>query len=67
MVLLQWRQKTAVGPIERIKLLRQNQDEILKQKSISQSYTGVTDCTLQAFNDEGTLSFWQGDLANRTR
>ena len=36
--------KTATAPIERVKLLIQNQDEMIKQGRLDKPYTGVIDC-----------------------
>jgi len=59
--------KTAAAPIERIKLLVQNQDEMIKQGRLSEPYKGVVDCTMKTFRSEGLLPFWRGNLANCLR
>jgi len=59
--------KTAAAPIERIKLMVQNQDEMLKQGKITEPYKGVIDCTMKTFRSEGLLPFWRGNLANCIR
>lgn len=59
--------KTAAAPIERVKLLVQNQGEMLKQGIITKPYNGVIDCTSRTFNSEGALAFWRGNLANCIR
>jgi len=59
--------KTAAAPIERIKLLVQNQDEMIKQGRLSEPYKGVVDCTVRTFKTEGLLPFWRGNLANCLR
>merc|ERR1712121_261052 len=59
--------KTAAAPIERIKLLVQNQDEMIKQGRLSEPYKGVIDCTMRTFKTEGLLPFWRGNLANCLR
>lgn len=59
--------KTAAAPIERVKLLVQNQAEMLKQGKISEPYKGVIDCTTKTFRSEGLVSFWRGNLANCIR
>ncbi|CAF1533967.1 unnamed protein product, partial [Rotaria sordida] len=59
--------QTAVAPIERVKLLVQNQGEMLKQGTLARPYTGVIDCTVQTFKNEGLLAFWRGYLANCIR
>ncbi len=45
--------KTAAAPIERVKLLVQNQAEMLKQGKISEPYKGVVDCTMKTMKAEG--------------
>ncbi len=45
--------KTAAAPIERVKLLIQNQDEMLKHGSLDRPYKGVVDCTVRTFKAEG--------------
>lgn len=59
--------KTAAAPIERIKLLVQNQDEMIKQGRLAEPYKGVIDCTMKTFRSEGVLPFWRGNLANVLR
>jgi len=59
--------KTAAAPIERVKLLVQNQGEMLKQGTLSEPYKGVIDCTLKTFRSEGVYPFWRGNLANCIR
>lgn len=45
--------KTSAAPIERVKLLIQNQDEMIKQGRLDRPYKGVIDCTVRTFKDEG--------------
>jgi len=59
--------KTAAAPIERVKLLVQNQDEMLKSGRLDKPYGGVMDCTMRTFRQEGVLPFWRGNLANCIR
>lgn len=59
--------KTAAAPIERVKLLVQNQDEMIKQGKLTEPYKGVVDCTLRTLKTEGILPFWRGNLANCIR
>ncbi|CAH8651915.1 unnamed protein product [Schistosoma rodhaini] len=59
--------KTAAAPIERVKLLVQNQDEMIKQGRLDKPYNGVIDCTLRTFRQEGILPFWRGNLPNCLR
>lgn len=59
--------KTAAAPIERVKLLVQNQAEMLKQGTLSEPYKGVIDCTARVIKTEGVFAFWRGNLANVLR
>jgi len=59
--------KTAAAPIERVKLLVQNQGEMLKQGSIDRPYSGVVDCTTRTLKSEGIGAFWRGNMANVIR
>ena len=59
--------KTAAAPIERVKLLVQNQDEMIKQGRLDRPYKGVIDCTARTFQTEGIIPFWRGNLANCIR
>ena len=59
--------KTAAAPIERVKLLVQNQDEMIKQGRLDRPYSGVIDCTTRTLKTEGVLPFWRGNLANCIR
>lgn len=59
--------KTAAAPIERVKLLVQNQDEMIKAGRLDKPYKGVIDCTVRTFRTEGVLPFWRGNLANCLR
>lgn len=59
--------KTAAAPIERVKLLIQNQDEMIKQGRLDKPYTGVIDCTKRVLQTEGVGPFWRGNMANVLR
>merc|ERR1711875_23653 len=59
--------KTAAAPIERVKLLVQNQDAMIKQGRLDKPYTGVIDCTTRVLKTEGVYPFWRGNLANVLR
>jgi len=59
--------KTAAAPIERVKLLVQNQDEMIKQGRLDKPYAGVVDCTKRVMATEGIYPFWRGNLANVLR
>lgn len=59
--------KTAAAPIERVKLLVQNQDEMIRAGRLDKPYSGVIDCTMRTFRSEGVIPFWRGNLANCIR
>merc|ERR1712142_804924 len=59
--------KTVAAPIERIKLLVQNQDEMIKQGILEKRHGGIVDCATRTMATEGTFSFWRGNLANVLR
>jgi len=59
--------KTAAAPIERIKLLVQNQGEMLKSGRLATPYKGIVDCATRTYADEGLVSFWRGNTANVIR
>merc|ERR1712153_237367 len=59
--------KTVAAPIERIKLLVQNQAEMIKQGRLDRPYAGIVDCTKRVMATEGIVPFWRGNLANVLR
>jgi len=59
--------KTVAAPIERIKLLVQNQDEMLKTGRLKEPYKGIADCAMRVSSEEGFLAFWRGNWANVLR
>jgi len=59
--------KTAAAPIERVKLLIQNQDEMIKQGRLSTPYKGIVECFQRVISEEGVISLWRGNTANVLR
>jgi len=59
--------KTAAAPIERIKLVVQNQSEMIKQGTLEKPFGGVADCGRWIMANEGFGAFWRGNLANCIR
>ncbi|CUM68328.1 uncharacterized protein PRCAT00006050001 [Priceomyces carsonii] len=59
--------KTAAAPIERVKLLIQNQEEMIKQGRLARPYDGITECFKRTAAEEGISSFWRGNTANVIR
>jgi len=58
--------KTAVAPIERVKLLLQVQ-HASKQIAVDKQYKGMIDCFVRIPKEQGFLAFWRGNLANVIR
>jgi len=59
--------KTAAAPIERVKLLIQNQDEMIKSGRLATPYKGIGDCFKRVIAEEGFGNLWRGNLANVLR
>ncbi|KAI4339061.1 hypothetical protein MLD38_024043 [Melastoma candidum] len=59
--------KTAAAPIERVKLLIQNQDEMIKTGRLAEPYKGIGDCFRRTTQEEGMASLWRGNTANVIR
>jgi solute carrier family 25 (adenine nucleotide translocator) protein 4/5/6/31 len=59
--------KTVSAPIERVKLMVQNQDEMIKAGRLAKPYSGMTDCFRRVQAEEGFTSFWRGNWANVIR
>jgi solute carrier family 25 (adenine nucleotide translocator) protein 4/5/6/31 len=60
--------KTAMAPVERVKLLLQTQDS--NPKVISgeiAKYTGIMDCFTRVSAEQGSKAFWRGNLVNCIR
>ncbi|KAF9583877.1 ADP/ATP carrier protein, partial [Lunasporangiospora selenospora] len=56
-----------MAPIERIKLLLQNQDEMLKTGRLTTPYKGIADCFRRVIAEEGVGPLWRGNTANVIR
>lgn len=59
--------KSAAAPIERVKLLLQNQGELMKRGQLKRPYVGIGDCFQRVLREEGFLSLWRGNQANVIR
>ncbi|KAK7686382.1 hypothetical protein QCA50_010606 [Cerrena zonata] len=59
--------KTAAAPIERVKLLIQNQGANIAAGRLERPYNGITDCFKRTYASEGLYSFWRGNGANVIR
>lgn len=59
--------KTAAAPIERVKLLMQNQGSMLAAGRLDKPFTGIGDCFKRTYAEEGVVSFWRGNGTNVLR
>jgi solute carrier family 25 (adenine nucleotide translocator) protein 4/5/6/31 len=59
--------KTVAAPIERVKLMIQNQDEMLKTGALKEPYKGPIDCFRRVIAEEGVQPLWRGNAANCLR
>jgi len=59
--------KTAAAPIERVKLLIQNQDEMIKSGRLTEPYKGIGECFSRVIKEEGFAALWRGNMANVLR
>jgi solute carrier family 25 (adenine nucleotide translocator) protein 4/5/6/31 len=59
--------KTCSAPIERIKLILQNQAAMIKSGRLDKPYEGVVDCFKGTVARDGVVALWQGNLANVIR
>ena len=59
--------KTIAAPIDRVKILLQNQNELIKQGKLDSKFTSIPDCIFKTFENEGVRSFWRGNIANVLR
>ena len=48
--------KTAAAPIERVKLLIQNQGAMIAAGRLSHPYTGIIDCFKRTYSEEGAIA-----------
>jgi len=58
--------KTAVAPIERVKLLLQVQ-AASKQITVDKQYKGIIDAFVRIPKEQGVVAYWRGNLANVIR
>ncbi|KAH9626964.1 hypothetical protein KSS87_017815 [Heliosperma pusillum] len=55
---------TVVAPIERVYMLMQCQNEMIKSGRLSTPYKGMSDCFLRTIKHEGVISLWRGNSVN---
>lgn len=58
--------KTAVAPIERVKILLQTQD-VSTQLTADKKYKGIIDCFVRVCKEQGPITLWRGNFVNVIR
>lgn len=59
--------KTIAAPIERIKMVVQNQDEMIKRGTLDKPFKGIMDCAAWINKNEGFSAFWRSNFTNCIR
>jgi solute carrier family 25 (adenine nucleotide translocator) protein 4/5/6/31 len=59
--------KTLSAPIERIKMVKQNEDEMIKKGTLDRRFTSIADCARWIQTNEGFVSFWRSNFTNCIR
>jgi len=59
--------KTIAAPIERVKMVVQNQDEMLKRGTLKKGFANPFQCFAWIAANEGILAFWKSNFTNCLR
>ncbi|RLM56328.1 hypothetical protein C2845_PM10G22290 [Panicum miliaceum] len=59
--------KTGAAPVERVKLLLQNQGEMLRRGTLTRPYKGIAHAFARVLREEGAAALWRGNQANVIR
>jgi solute carrier family 25 (adenine nucleotide translocator) protein 4/5/6/31 len=59
--------KTAAAPIERIKMVVQNQGEMIRQGTLEKPFKGIADCGKWIMSNQGFAAFWLSNGTNCLR
>jgi len=59
--------KTVAAPLERIKMVVQNQDEMLKKGTLEKGFKNPFDCGAWIMKNEGVAAFWKSNFTNCLR
>ncbi|TVU14416.1 hypothetical protein EJB05_37883 [Eragrostis curvula] len=59
--------KTGAAPVERVKLLLQNQGELLRRGRLTRPYKGIANAFTRVVREEGVAALWRGNQANVIR
>jgi len=59
--------KTIAAPLERVKMVVQNQDEMLKRGTLEKPFRNPFHCGSWIMSNEGVLAFWKSNFTNCLR
>jgi solute carrier family 25 (adenine nucleotide translocator) protein 4/5/6/31 len=59
--------KTVAAPIERVKMVVQNQAEMVRSGILEKPFAGIMDCSGWIMKNEGPLAFWKSNFTNCLR
>jgi len=59
--------KTIAAPLERIKMVIQNQDEMIKKGTLEKRFTGMANCFGWLVKNEGVAGLWKSNFTNCLR
>ncbi|GJN39434.1 hypothetical protein PR202_gb28552 [Eleusine coracana subsp. coracana] len=59
--------KTGAAPVERVKLLLQNQGELLRRGHLTRPYKSIANAFTRVLREEGVAALWRGNQANVIR
>jgi solute carrier family 25 (adenine nucleotide translocator) protein 4/5/6/31 len=59
--------KTIAAPLERIKMVVQNQDEMIRKGTLEKRFAGIADCSRWIVKNEGFMAFWKSNFTNCIR
>lgn len=59
--------KTISAPIERVKMVIQNQDEMIRRGTLEKPFKGIGDCFVWISKNEGIAAFWKSNFTNCLR
>lgn len=59
--------KTIAAPIERLKMVKQNESELVKKGILQRPFTSLAECCQWILRNEGAAAFWKSNFTNCLR
>lgn len=59
--------KTLSAPIERVKMVKQTEDEIIKRGQLKEPFKGIGHVFTWIYSNEGVMAFWRSNFTNCIR